>query len=96
MNTPFNSYSEGHSPDDGTGGIKPKKLVGKSFCICRNYAFAVVAVVVGSGAIADIYHNPARLAQQEKMEGYVPYAVAALISRKCQVCLIPNGEALKK
>ncbi|ACK70581.1 conserved hypothetical protein [Gloeothece citriformis PCC 7424] len=46
----------------------------------RNYIIAAVSVSLLSFGIADMFHNPFRVAQQDKLDGYGRYIGVGLVS----------------
>lgn len=46
----------------------------------RNYLIAAVSVVALSMGVTDLVNNPARLAQQDRLDGYGRYISAGLVS----------------
>lgn len=48
--------------------------------IIRNYIIAAASVMVMSMGVADVFNNPTRVAQQDRLDGYAPYISAGLVS----------------
>lgn len=48
--------------------------------IIRNYLIAAVSVMLMSTVVADLFNNPARYAQQDKLDNYGRYISAGLVS----------------
>ncbi|ACK69931.1 conserved hypothetical protein [Gloeothece citriformis PCC 7424] len=46
----------------------------------RNYIIAATTVMLMSVGVADMFNNPQRIAQQEKLDGYGRYIGAGLVS----------------
>ncbi|MBR8831132.1 MAG: hypothetical protein N5P05_003839 [Chroococcopsis gigantea SAG 12.99] len=46
----------------------------------RNYIVAAVSVMAMSMGVADLVNNPARLAQQDRLDGYGRYVGAGLVN----------------
>ncbi|MEB3310873.1 MAG: hypothetical protein VKJ02_11625 [Snowella sp.] len=51
-----------------------------TFTVIRNYAIAAASVMVLSLGISDLVNNPARIAQQNKLNGYGYYVSAGLVN----------------
>ncbi len=47
----------------------------------RNYAIAAATVMLVSVGVSDLFNNPARFAQQDKLDGYGRYVSAGLVSK---------------
>jgi hypothetical protein len=47
----------------------------------RNYALAAVTVMLVSVGVSDLFSNPARFAQQDRLDGYGRYVSAGLVSK---------------
>lgn len=48
--------------------------------LIRNYIIAAASVLTLSLGISDLVNNPARLAQQNKLDGYSYYVSAGLVN----------------
>ncbi len=48
--------------------------------IIRNYLIAAASVMLLCVGTADVFNNPARMAQQDKLDGYGRYISAGLVS----------------
>jgi hypothetical protein len=48
--------------------------------LIRNYVIAAASVLTLSLGISDLVNNPARLAQQNKLDGYSYYVSAGLVN----------------
>lgn len=46
----------------------------------RNYLILTISVVMVSAGLAELVNNPARIARQDRLDGYVPYVSAGLVS----------------
>ncbi len=49
--------------------------------VIRNYVIATASVMLLSVGVADLFNSPARVGQQERLNGYVPYVTAALVNQ---------------
>lgn len=49
--------------------------------VIRNYVIAAASVMLLSVGVADMFNSPARVGQQERLNGYVPYVSAALVNQ---------------
>jgi hypothetical protein len=48
--------------------------------LIRNYIIAATTVMLMSAGVADMFNNPQRLAQQDRLDGYGHYISAGLVS----------------
>jgi hypothetical protein len=48
--------------------------------VIRNYLIAMISVVMISAGVADLVNSPARIAQQDRLDGYGRYISASLVS----------------
>lgn len=48
--------------------------------VVRNYALTVASVILTSVGIADQFHNPARLAHQERLNSFTRYFGAGVVT----------------
>jgi len=46
----------------------------------RNYVLLAAAVVITSMGITDLFTNPARVAQQDRLDGYTQYVGVGLVA----------------
>jgi hypothetical protein len=46
----------------------------------RNYLIAIISVVMMGVGVTDLFNNPSRVAQQNRLDGYGRYVSAGLVS----------------
>jgi hypothetical protein len=46
----------------------------------RNYALLAAVVVITSLGLTDVFTNPSRVAQQDRLDGYTQYVGAGLVT----------------
>lgn len=49
--------------------------------VIRNYIIALVSVMMMSFTLADIYNNPARVAQQQRLDNYSRFLSAGIVNK---------------
>ncbi|WP_013321963.1 hypothetical protein [Gloeothece verrucosa] len=48
--------------------------------LIRNYIIAATTVMLMSMGVADMFNNPSRVAQQDRLDGYARYIGAGLVN----------------
>jgi hypothetical protein len=49
--------------------------------IIRNYAIALVSVIMMSFTFADLYNQPSRMAQQNRLDNYSRFLSAGMVTK---------------
>lgn len=49
--------------------------------LLRNYLIAAATVMLVSVGVSDLFNNPARVARQDRLDGYGRYVSAGLVSK---------------